>query len=77
MEHGVAGKHVGVCFGASLSVDVVADVAELMEQVEAVEHYHPFASRDGIADPCVPYYVGGVERRIGISPACVGGEVGG
>ena len=47
MQEGVAGHDVGISLGAALAVDGAGDVAELAEDVEAVEQDEEAALEEG------------------------------
>ena len=77
MGHDVAGQGVAVCFGATLRVDDLRDVAELIENVEAVEHKDKSVLGQALCDAGVPHKVIGVRTAGGVSAMAVHGEVGG
>ena len=55
MEEDVAGHDVGVGLGAALGVHDSCDVAELSEDVKAVEEHKELAFEEGAREAGVPY----------------------
>ena len=69
--HDVAGQGVAVCFGATLRVDDLRDVAKLIEDIESVESEGDARLGEGLAESCVPHEVVGVGTACGISAMAV------
>ena len=77
MEQPVTRHGVGVGHGASGGRHQIVHVAQLVQQVEPVEHHQPLTLAEALRHPRIPHPVGGVEPRVGISTAHEGGDVGG
>lgn len=77
MEEHIAVQGVGPCFGASLRIDGLGDVAELVEQVEAVEHQEELAVEEGARETGVPAPFRVVHRSVSVASAAVKRQVGG
>ena len=76
MQEGVAGQGVGVGLGAALRVDGAGDIAELAEEVVAVEHDDEAAFEEGTRETAIPHPFVGVHRRVYVATARVEGHVG-
>ena len=72
----IAGHDVGVGLGASLGVESAGDVAELTEDVEAVDDNEEVALEEGSREARIPDEVAGVQVLVGIAGAGVEAEVG-
>ena len=77
MEHGVLGSDVAPGLCAALGVDGAADVAELTEEVEGIEHHGEASLGKVTRETCVPYQLVGVHRVVVVSAARIHGHVGG
>ena len=77
MEHGVLGSDVAPGFGAALGVDGAADVAEVAQQVEGVEHHREARLGKVTREAGVPHQLVGVHGVIGVAAARVHRHVGG
>ncbi len=76
VEHEVAGEHGAEGFGARLGVGCVADVAEIVEHVVAVDHQKQLTFERLICEACVPDEVVGIEGRVGVTASIEHGEIG-
>ena len=77
VEHGVLGSDVAPGFGAALGVDGAADVAELTEEVEGIEHDGEAGLGEGAREAGVPHQLVGVHGVVVVAAARVHGHVGG
>ena len=77
MEHGVLGSDVAPGLGATLGVDGAADVAELAEEVEGIEHDGEACLGEGARETGIPHQFVGVHRVVVVAAARVHGHVGG
>ena len=71
MEHGIAGLGVDPSLGASLCVDHVLHIANLSEDVNAVQLEGEAAFQEGFGERTVPYDMGGIERTVAVAPAAI------
>ncbi len=76
VEHEVARQHGAYGLGACLCVHCVADVAEIVEHVIAVEHQQQLTFKRRVCESCVPDEVVGVQSRIGVAASVEHGEIG-
>ena len=76
MDQCIAGHDVGVGLGAPLGVEGAGDVAELTEDVEAVDDNEEVALEEGSREAGIPDEVAGVQVLVGIAGAGVEAEVG-
>ena len=70
------GHDVGVGLRAALGVEGAGDIAELSEDVEAVEHDEELAFEEGTGEAGVPNKVVGVQLWVGIACSAVEAEIG-
>ena len=77
MQEGVAGCDVVPRLDATLGVDSTADVGEVAEEVEAVEHTDEVAVEETLRKAGVPNKLVGVHGMVGVTSTGVHGEVGG
>ena len=76
MEQCIAGHDVGVGLGAPLGVEGAGDVAELTEEVEAVDDKEESTLEEGSREASIPDEVAGVQVFVGIAGAAVEADVG-
>ena len=76
MDQCIAGHNVGVSLGAALGVEGACDVAELTEDVEAVDDNEEVALEEGSREARIPDEVAGVQVLVGIAGAGVEADVG-
>lgn len=77
MQQGVARRDVAPRLGASLGVDGAANVGEIAEEVEAVEHTDKIAVEETLGEAGVPDEFVGVHRAVSVATAGVHRQVGG
>ena len=77
VEHCVLRGDIAPCFGAALSVDGAAHVAELSEEVEGIEHDGETDLGEGAREAGVPHEFVGVHGVVVVAAARVHGHVGG
>ena len=75
MEHEISRHHTGVCLRASLSIDGVVDVAEVVQDVETVGHQQKITLKHAVGKTSVPHVVVLVERWFCISSPYINIEV--
>ena len=75
MEEAVTGHDVGEGLGAALGVEGAGDVAELSEDIEAVEHDEEIAFEEGTREAGIPDEIIGVQQRVGIACSAVEAEI--
>ena len=61
MEQCVSRKDIATDFRASLSVDAVADAAQIAKDVETIEHDNKIAFEERLRQSGIPHEVIGVE----------------
>ena len=76
VEHGVLGSDVAPGLGATLGVDGAADVAELAEEVEGIEHDGEAGLGEGARETGIPHEFVGVHGVVVVSAARIHGHVG-
>ena len=76
MEQCIAWHDVGIGLSTSLGIEGAGDVAELTENVKAVENHEQPAFQEGTREAGVPHEVVGVERLVGVARTGVEAEVG-
>lgn len=76
VEHEIGRNNVGVDFGASLAVECARDVAQVVENVEAIEREGEMSVKDGALDVGIPHKVVSVEVAIAVAASGKDGEVG-
>ena len=77
VQQGVARRDVAPRLGAALGVDGAANVGEIAEEVETVEHTDKIAVEETLGEAGVPDKFVGVHCVVGVATAGVHGEVGG
>lgn len=61
MEQCVSRKDIATDFRASLSVDAVADAAQIAKDIEAIEHDNEIAFEERLRQSGIPHEVVGIE----------------
>ncbi len=64
MEHEISWNNAGIRLCASLRIDCVIDIAQIMENIEFVEHKQEISFYHRVCDARVPRIIGFVERRL-------------
>lgn len=77
VEHEIARQHGAYGFGACLGVHCVADVAEIVEHVIAVEHQQQLTFKCRISKSGVPNKVVGVQGCVGVAAPVEHSKIGG
>ena len=76
MDQCIAGHDVGVGLSAPLGVEGASNVAELSENVEAVDDKEEITLEEGSREASIPDEVAGVQVFVGIAGAAVEADVG-